>query len=69
MPYFNSEGQDARVLPCGLVWVFSVRRHLKQYLLILKADNEDLIWASVGRKLNKGHFCALRTFHYVEHKA
>ena len=41
MPYANSEGPDERVHLCSLVWTFSVRRHILEYPLILKVDNES----------------------------
>ena len=69
MLYANSDGKDQHSHPYSLIWTFSVRRHIIQYLLILVADNEGpdqpaqmrrLIRACVVRKLHKGRFRALR---------
>ena len=35
MPYANIEGPDQHAHPCSLIMVFSVRRHIQQYPLIL----------------------------------
>ena len=69
MSYAKSEGPDKHAHPCSVILAFSVRRHVLQYLLILKADNKGpnqpahsrrLIWACVVRKLHNGPFLALR---------
>ena len=65
MPYANSESRDEHANQCRLLWTFSVCRHILQYPLILKGDNEGpdqpaqtrrLIWACVVRTLHKGPF-------------
>ena len=60
----NRKGQDQHAHPCSLILAFSVRQHILQYPLILKAGNESpdqptqmrrLIRACVARILYKGH--------------
>ena len=69
MSYANSQGPDERAHSCGLIWTFSVRRHILQYTLIMVADNKGpdqparmskLTRACVVRKVHKGPFRALR---------
>ena len=68
MQFADSVGPDQSEHLSSLIWEFSVRLHILQYPLILKADNEGLdqpahmrrlIRACVVRKLHMGPFRVL----------
>ena len=68
MQFADKVGPDECAYLCSLIWAFSVRQHILQYSLILKADNEGpdqpvllrmLIRVCVDCKLHEDPFRAM----------